>query len=104
MFDLLKTNTGRLRIIGLLEGLSFLILLGINMPMKYFYDSPAGVKIVGPIHGILFILYIFYVFIVASEQQWKLFQTTWKFLLASVFPFGTFYVDYTILKKIKPKS
>lgn len=101
MLELLKTNTGRLRIIGLLEGISFLALLLIGVPMKYFYDSPAVVKIIGPIHGILFLLYIFYVFIVASEQRWKLFQTTWKFLLASVFPFGTFYVDYTILKKIK---
>ena len=102
MFELLKNNTGRLRIIGVLEGVSFIVLLFIGTPMKYFYDSPAVVKILGPIHGILFLLYIFYVFIVASEQNWKLFQTTWKFLLASVFPFGTFYVDYTILKKIKP--
>ncbi len=101
MFELLKNNTGRLRIVGLLEGVSFLLLLFIGTPMKYFYDSPVVVKILGPIHGILFLLYIFYVFIVASEQKWKLFQTTWKFLLASVFPFGTFYVDYTILKKIK---
>lgn len=101
MLQLLKTNTGRLRIVGFLEGISFLVLLGINMPMKYFYDSPEGVKIVGPIHGVLFLLYIFYVFIVASEQQWKLFKTTWKFLLASILPFGTFYVDHAILKKIK---
>jgi hypothetical protein len=58
MFQLVKTQLGRLRIIGFVEGLSFLILLGIAMPLKYFFGLPETVRVVGMAHGLLFVLYV----------------------------------------------
>lgn len=95
-----STNIGRLRIIGFLEGFSLLILIFIAMPMKYLYGNPALVKIVGQLHGILFLLFVFNTLSVGVEQKWRFKDTTWKVLLACVVPFGTFYIDSKILSKI----
>ena len=101
MTHLLKTNTGRLRIAGFLEGISLLILIFVGVPMKYYFDSPMVTKIAGPIHGVLFLLFILGTIGVSIDQKWKFFTTTWKVLLASFIPFGTFYIDKTILSKLK---
>lgn len=69
--------------------------------MKYYMDSPAGTKILGPIHGALFIIFILNALSVSVEENWKFTKTTWKVLLASILPFGTFYIDHTILKEIQ---
>jgi integral membrane protein len=98
--ELLKTNIGKLRIITFLEGVSLLILMGICMPLKYIGGMPIYNKIMGYIHGGLFIVFIVYVWQVAEEQDWKFTTTTWKIIFASFIPFGTFYVDKKILSKI----
>lgn len=103
MLQLLKTKTGRLRIVGAMEGISLLVLLFIAVPMKYFFGIPEGSRIVGTIHGALFLLYIFNALSVGVEQNWKFRETTWKVLLACIIPFGTFYIDKKILSKIKDK-
>jgi integral membrane protein len=101
MKNLLKTNTGRFRILAFLEGVSLIALLFIGVPLKYMSGNPALVKSIGPVHGLLFLLYVAYAFSLAAEHQWKFTQTTWKVLLASFIPFGTFYIDHAILKKIE---
>jgi integral membrane protein len=103
MTQLFKTKTGRLRIIGFLEGLSLLILVFIAVPMKYMFGIPQGSQIVGSIHGALFLLFIINTLSLGVEQNWKFRQTTWKVLLASFIPFGTFYIDKKILSKVKDK-
>lgn len=100
MIDLFKTKIGRLRIIAILEGISLLTLVFIAVPMKYGFDNPAFVKIMGPIHGSLFLLFLFNTLSVGVEQNWKFKQTTWKVLLACIIPFGTFYIDKKILSKL----
>lgn len=104
MTHLLKTNVGRLRIIGFLEGVSLLVLVFIAVPLKYFANYPTTVKAMGPIHGALFLLFVFNALSVGVSQQWKFTTTTWKVLLACIIPFGTFYIDHTILAKIPAKS
>lgn len=104
MIQLFKTNIGRLRIIGFLEGISLLALVFIAVPMKYFFQNPEGSKIIGPIHGALFLLFVFNALSVGVEQRWKFRDTTWKVLLACVVPFGTFYIDHAILRKIQAKE
>ncbi|RYD59491.1 MAG: DUF3817 domain-containing protein [Sphingobacteriales bacterium] len=99
MFHLFKTNLGRLRIIGLLEGISLLALVFIAVPMKYMLHDPSLTKMLGPIHGALFLLFVFNTLSVGVEQKWNFRQTTWKVLLACIIPFGTFYIDRAILKK-----
>lgn len=104
MTALTKTKVGRLRIIGFLEGISLLVLVLIAVPMKYYFNNPAGTKLMGPIHGALFLLFVFNTLSVGVEQKWNFKDTTWKVLLACLIPLGTFYIDYTILSKIKENA
>lgn len=94
------TTIGRLRLLAFLEGLSLLVLVCIAVPLKYALQKPELVKIMGPIHGALFLLFIFNTLRAGVEQRWKFSETTWKVLLACIIPFGTFYVDYKILRKL----
>ncbi|GAB4136887.1 MAG: DUF3817 domain-containing protein [Bacteroidia bacterium] len=88
-----------LRLIGKIEGISFLLLLGIAMPLKYFAGIPEAVKYTGWAHGILFVLYITAVFLAYSEKKWK-FSLLFMALAASVIPLGPFLID----KKLEEAS
>jgi integral membrane protein len=94
------SKIGRLRLVAFLEGLSLLALVCIAVPAKHAFGDPTLVRIIGPIHGLLFLLFIFNTLGVGVEQQWKFRTTTWKVLLACIIPFGTFYIDRKILRKI----
>lgn len=89
-------NIKTLRWVGLLEGISFLLLLFIAMPMKYILGHPILVKYVGMGHGILFIAFLAVLFIVCEKQKWPI-QIFILGLIASILPFGPFVFD----KKIK---
>jgi integral membrane protein len=102
MIQLVQTKVGRLRLIGFLEGISLLVLLFVAMPLKYGFHLPEFSKVMGTVHGALFLLFIFNTLSVGVEQQWKFKTTTWKVLLACIVPFGTFYIDRKILSKINP--
>ena len=80
------------RIISILEGLSFLILLGIAMPLKYIYDIPEAVQAVGMAHGILFMLYVLGAIYMKPKLNWSI-PTLLIVVLCSVLPFGPFYAD-----------
>lgn len=81
-----------LRRAGLAEGISFLVLLGIAMPLKYAMDMPLAVKLVGWIHGLLFMLFIYAVVKVYRTLNWDP-ERIGRALIASVLPFGTFVAD-----------
>jgi integral membrane protein len=100
MLKFITTKIGRLRLVAFLEGMSLLILVIIAMPLKYLYSDPTMVKTMGPIHGILFVLFVVNALSIGVEYKWKFSTTTWKVLLACIIPFGTFYVDKTILSKM----
>jgi integral membrane protein len=89
---MLKTPIGRLRAIAFLEGVSYLLLLGIAMPLKYFADLPEAVKLVGSLHGLFFVLYIIAVAHVTVAVRWSIARVLGA-LAASVIPFGTFVLD-----------
>jgi integral membrane protein len=74
------------------EGISFLVLLGIAMPLKYVAGMPQAVKIVGSIHGALFIGYLAVVYFAASAWKWPAAKIMMA-LAAAVFPFGPFWFD-----------
>ena len=86
------------RIIAIAEGISFLILLGIAMPLKYFAGLPIAVTIAGSIHGLLFIAFMILAWEVKSglNKSWGWFA---KAFLASILPFGTFVFDRQFRKK-----
>ena len=91
----MSMNIQTLRIIGLLEGISFLLLLFIAMPMKYMLDNPILVKYVGMGHGVLFILFLIVLFTVCERQKWSITMFILG-LIASILPFGTFVFDRKI--------
>ena len=90
---MLRTPLRRLRITGLLEGLSYLVLLGIAMPLKYFAGMPETVRVVGSLHGALFILFFIFVAEVTVRRSWWSLKFWACAALASVVPFGTFVFD-----------
>lgn len=88
----LSPTIRQLRMIGFTEGLSYLLLLGIAMPLKYLADMPLAVRYVGWAHGLLFMLYVAAVAVVAYTHAWTARQVL-KALVASVLPFGPFVLD-----------
>lgn len=94
----LKTILNRFRMIALAEGVSFLILLGIAMPLKYLANMPLAVKYVGWAHGVLFVAFIYFAFEVFSSFK-KPFSWLVKAMVASVLPFGTFVLDKELKKE-----
>ena len=90
--QMLSTAIRQLRIIGLVEGISFLALLGIAMPLKYFAGMPRAVSVVGMAHGVLFILYALAAGNAWLTARWSLSRGAGLFA-AAVLPFGPFVMD-----------
>jgi len=85
------------RLIAFLEGVSYLLLLFIAVPVKYVLGDPGYVKLLGMPHGILFMAYLGFAFYFKQEQKWNM-KTFALVLFGSVMPFGTFYVDKKYLR------
>lgn len=96
----MNTPLGRFRVVSLIEGLSFLVLLGIAMPLKYFADITTAVTLVGWIHGVLFVLYIAAVAHVTLADGWSLKRVAGA-LIASLLPFGPFVFDARLRRERK---
>lgn len=97
MQNWIKTPLGRLRLIALMEGVSFLVILLITMPLKYAYQMPEPNYFFGSLHGFLFLLYIYVVVRHALLRKWS-FSKMGLALAASVVPFGTFWADKKLFK------
>jgi len=95
---LLKTALGRLRVVAFIEGCSYL-LLGFTMILKYKFSMPEPNYVVGLAHGILFVLYIVLLLQVSFLHRWNLVKMLMAFL-ASLIPFGTFYADKVLFRKL----
>jgi integral membrane protein len=93
----------RLRAVGIAEGLSYLVLLFIGVPLKRLGGHPEVVQIVGPIHGLLFVLYVLTVIQAKTEYGWPLGKTLLS-LLASIIPGGTFYADHKIFRYLPDET
>lgn len=98
MKEYLNSAIGRLRFIGLLEGVSLLVLLGIAMPLKYLANQPDAVKLVGWAHGILFVLFVVLVLLMHFERNWS-YKKTALAIAAAFVPFGTFLFDRQLKKE-----
>lgn len=85
------------KILALIEGISALLLFFFAMPMKYIFEMPVYVKYIGMAHGLLFSAYIIVATILKFEQKWNLKKYS-EICLASIPPFGTFYIEKKYLK------
>ncbi len=94
---IMKTKLEQLRFLAITEGVSYL-LLALTMPLKYMYEIGMPNKVVGMIHGVLFILYCVWILIVAKKNNWSFLKTLIG-LGASILPFATFIFDAKVLKK-----
>ena len=96
-------NIKTFRFVGLLEGISFLLLLFIAMPVKYMLGNPILVKYVGMGHGVLFVAFLAVLFIVCEKQKWSI-KMFILGLVASILPFGPFVFDKKLKKLEQPES
>ena len=87
----IDTLVQRFLVVGKIEGYSYLILLFIAMPLKYIADIPIAVRIVGSLHGILFIAFVYYILKMLLANKLDLKKCILAFIL-SLLPFGTFYL------------
>jgi integral membrane protein len=99
MKHLLNSHLGRLRVIAWLEGWSLLLLMFVAMPVKYLLNVPEATQAIGMIHGILFVLFISATLVISVVQRWNL-GRVFVVMASSFLPFGTFYVDRKILRKL----
>lgn len=88
------------RIIAFLEGLSYVLLLFIAVPLKYLNNDPSYVKMLGMPHGLLFMGYIALAIVLRTDNQW-IKNNFFMVLMASVIPFGTFVVEKKLNKTIQ---
>lgn len=102
MKQIFATSKGHLRLSALLEGVSFILLLLIAMPLKYWAGIPEPVQVIGMAHGILFVWYVMAV--LAAKYEFKMsLKNTALSLGASLLPLGTFYADAKIFKHLYRK-
>lgn len=100
----MQTNSIRLlRRVGLIEGISLLVLLFIAMPLKYFWHQPMAVKVIGWIHGTLFILFMVLAFRVYEQRGWPFKKLVMAFI-AAFLPFGTFVFDKRLKEEEEVKN
>jgi integral membrane protein len=86
------------RIIAFLEGITYVLLMSVGLYFKYKLGDPSYVKLLGMPHGLLFISYLILAFLIKDDEQWKN-KDFGIILLASILPFGTFYIDLKYLQK-----
>lgn len=89
---MLSTTIGRLRLLALIEGISYVLLLGVAMPLKYKFGMPIAVRIVGSAHGALFVLLCLLLLHTMISVGWSLKRGALVFVSAVV-PLGTFVMD-----------
>lgn len=88
----LDTPQGKFRLVAWLEGLSFLVLLGVAMPLKYLFGLPLAVRVVGMLHGVLFVAYVIAVVDALGSGRWQRDRAFWA-IVAAVLPFGAFVFE-----------
>lgn len=94
----MKPNFSLLRWSALFEGTSLILLLAVAMPLKYYAGIPEAVKIIGPIHGVLFLAFLVLLFSHTVKGELNLVETLAGFF-ASFIPFGTFVFKAKVLKE-----
>ena len=93
------TALRQLRLVALLEGSSFVALLFIAMPLKYLAGLPLAVRIVGSVHGLLFLMFMAALYRASRERGWP-FRRSLLAFVSSILPFGTFVFDRSLRREI----
>ena len=92
-----------MRFMAILEGISYLLLFGLSMPLKYWANIREPNIYIGYVHGLLFIVFIVLAYLFCKKQGWGT-RMYLKFFLASLLPFGTFYMDKKYLAPLSQNA
>ena len=87
------------RLTNKIEGYSFIILLFIALPLKYSFGYPVATKIAGMAHGLLVFVFLYQV-LEAQKEAGFTWKETGLYTLLSLIPFGSFYTDKLLAKKM----
>lgn len=90
----------RYRIIAVVVGIGLILLVGVGMPLKYFGDNPTVVAIVGPAHGVLYVLYLIAGFDLAQRSKWS-WKGTLAVLVAGTIPLMSFLAERVVTRKVR---
>lgn len=96
---MLKNSLKRFRVVSYIEGLSYLVLLFIAMPIKYIGENPYPVKVIGMTHGVLFILFVLVLWDAMRKYEWNT-NFSSKLFIYSLIPFGSFVIE----RKVKASA
>ncbi len=91
-----KIRIQEFRILARIEGISYLT-FAVTMPLKYVYEITEPNYFVGMLHGLVFLLYCLWLLVLTLKKKWSWFEGI-LFFIASLIPFGTFYIDKRYLK------
>ncbi|MGB0886246.1 MAG: DUF3817 domain-containing protein [Chitinophagales bacterium] len=80
------------KIIALLEGISYIIMMLVGMPLKYLGNNDILIKTLGMPHGLLFVAYVILAFLIQNQMKWST-KDLAIVLICSLIPFGTFWMD-----------
>ena len=100
---LLSTAVGRLRVISAIEGLSYILLVGVAMPLKYGLDMPAAVSWVGRAHGFLFVAFVIALVWAMIAARWSPLRAGWLLLL-SMIPLGALKIESELRREMEAPS
>ena len=100
MFRHLHTHLGQFRLVSFAEGLSYILLLFIAMPLKYWAGLPMAVRIVGSLHGFLFVLFVVFWVRVWFRVPWRPGRALLAFI-AAMLPFGAFFLDRSLENELR---
>lgn len=92
-----------LRWLGLIEGISFLLLLFVAMPLKYLYQAPEAVRVVGMVHGFLFVALVGVLVHVSVERSWSVIKGA-QIFGAAIVPFGFVFIDRLLKREMASLS
>jgi integral membrane protein len=92
-----------MRLLSILEGISYLLLFGLSMPLKYWANIREPNIYIGYVHGVLFIGFVILALVFCRQQKWG-WKRYFKFFLASLLPYGTFYMDRKYLAPLEKKN
>jgi len=91
------------RVVAYLEGISYLLLLGVAMPLKYWAGLPAAVRVMGSLHGALFVVFVIALARAAAARSWPLTRTAWVFA-SSLVPFGMLFLDRALQRELTERT
>ncbi|MCK6501904.1 DUF3817 domain-containing protein [Myxococcota bacterium] len=88
----LTAAVARFRLVSLAEGLSYVLLMFVAMPLKYAAGIPEAVRVAGSLHGALFILFVVALALAARQARWSPLRTAW-YLVLSMIPLGALRIE-----------